>query len=204
MTIVLGLPDLAWLSSFLQTKQKFFEPFSYSIVINCSFNFCSINVFGLFSLNSWSISFWIRLCCGGSPWWVMAKVLVCDIIGSKFKLLLGYYVHFLTNTLGKCYIDKHMVARYNGQTRGMDLISFIFKWIKFGMSEKIQALFFHQIWVRRWEGLSFLNWLSSIRYGSGGEWVLVILGQLVCYLWHSVWCGLVSYKQSCLVLKCGA
>ena len=32
---------------------------------------------------------------------VVANVLACDIIVSKFKLQLHYYVHFWANTLGK-------------------------------------------------------------------------------------------------------
>ena len=31
----------------------------------------------------------------------VANVLDCNIVVSKFKLLLCYYVHFQTNTLGK-------------------------------------------------------------------------------------------------------
>ena len=32
----------------------------------------------------------------------MANVLDCDLFVNEFKLQLRYYVHFRTNTLGKC------------------------------------------------------------------------------------------------------
>ena len=35
-------------------------------------------------------------------WWgVVAKILDCDIVLSKFKLRLRYYIFFQTNTLAK-------------------------------------------------------------------------------------------------------
>ena len=37
----------------------------------------------------------------GSPLGVVANMLVCDIMVSKFKLHLHYYVHIQTNTLEK-------------------------------------------------------------------------------------------------------
>ena len=36
-----------------------------------------------------------------SPYGIMAKVLDCSLEISEFKLQLCYYIHFLTNTLGK-------------------------------------------------------------------------------------------------------
>ena len=39
----------------------------------------------------------------GSPSGVMVKVLDCSLKVSEFKLQLHYYIHFLTNTLGKMY-----------------------------------------------------------------------------------------------------
>ena len=41
------------------------------------------------------------LCCGRGPRCALAKVLECDIVVSKFKLPLVYYVHFRTNKLKK-------------------------------------------------------------------------------------------------------
>ena len=38
---------------------------------------------------------------GGCPCGVMVKAMDCEILVSKFKLQLCYYVHFQTNTLGK-------------------------------------------------------------------------------------------------------
>ena len=38
----------------------------------------------------------------GSPHCVVANVFNCNIIESKFELQSYYYIHFWTNTLGKC------------------------------------------------------------------------------------------------------
>ena len=37
----------------------------------------------------------------GSPYGVVTNVLDCDIVESKFKIQLHYYIHFWTNALGK-------------------------------------------------------------------------------------------------------
>ena len=37
----------------------------------------------------------------GAPHGVVANVLDCDIVVSKFEFHLCYYIHFWTNTLGK-------------------------------------------------------------------------------------------------------
>ena len=37
----------------------------------------------------------------GCPYSVVANILDCDIVGSKFKLQLCSYIHFWTNALGK-------------------------------------------------------------------------------------------------------
>ena len=63
-----GLPDLAWLSRFLQPDQKFLQPSGYCIVINYTFTFYTANVFGYFlslwpSSNLKNITSKIRLYC---------------------------------------------------------------------------------------------------------------------------------------------
>ena len=44
----------------------------------------------------------------GSPCGVVAEILSCKIVISKFKLWLCYYIHFQTNTLGKVYYTLSM------------------------------------------------------------------------------------------------
>ena len=65
------------------------------------------------------------------------------------------------------------------RTRGMDLFSFIFEQIKVGIWEEILALYFHQIRIRKWVGVScssVAGLLFAAQWCIVGWWAMSGLG----------------------------